>query len=67
MSQVEGEAKSLKKMTEALEGRTQALTDQLAKQRAEYAQKLFEAQQEVNQVRLNNLLFVVLWSLNTVC
>lgn len=48
--QVEGEAKSLKKVTETLEGRTQALTDQLAKQRADFSQRLFEAQQEVNEV-----------------
>lgn len=48
--QVEGEAKSLKKVTQALEGRTQALTDQLAEQRADFSQRLFEAQQEVNEV-----------------
>ncbi len=47
---MEGEASSLKKLTESLEGRTQALTDQLAKQRSDFAQRLFEAQQEVNQV-----------------
>lgn len=51
-AQVESEAKGLKKVTEALEARTQALTKQLEKQREDFAQRIFEAQQQVNEVRI---------------
>jgi len=47
---VESEARSLQKVTEQLEARTQALKDQLAQQREEYAQRIFEEQQNTNRV-----------------
>ena len=49
--QVEGEASNLKRVTEALEARTQGLKQQLAAQREDFAQKLFEAEQEADKVR----------------
>lgn len=38
------------KVTETLEARTQALQQQLDSQRNDFAQKLFEAQQDVSKV-----------------
>lgn len=51
MPQVEREAQGLKRTTETLEGRTAALSQQLAQQRAAADQRLFAAQQETDQVR----------------
>ena len=51
MPQVEREAQGLKRTTETLEGRTAALSQQLAQQRAEADQRLFAAQQDTDQVR----------------
>ncbi len=50
-AQVEREAQGLKRTTEALEGRTAALGEQLAAQRAQADQRLFAAQQETDQAR----------------
>lgn len=49
--QVEGDAKMLRKTTEQLAERTEALKKELAAQKEDFSQKLFEAQQENNQVR----------------
>ena len=49
--QVEREAQGLKRTTETLEGRTAALSQQLAQQRAAADQRLFAAQQDTDQVR----------------
>lgn len=49
--QVEGDAKMLKKTTEQLAERTEALKQELATQKEDFSQRLFEAQQENNQVR----------------
>lgn len=49
--QVEREAQGLKRTTEALEGRTAALSEQLAAQRSQADQRLFAAQQETDQAR----------------
>ena len=48
--QVEGDAKMLRKTTEQLAERTEALKKELASQKEDFSQKLFEAQQENNQV-----------------
>ena len=46
---MEREAQGLKRTTEALEGRTAALSEQLAAQRSQADQRLFAAQQETDQ------------------
>ena len=48
--QVEDDAKMLRKTTEQLNERTEALKQELATQKEEFSQRLFEAQQENNQV-----------------
>ena len=48
--QVEREAQGLKRTAETLEGRTAALSQQLAQQRAQADQRLFAAQQETDKV-----------------
>jgi predicted nucleic acid-binding Zn-ribbon protein len=47
---VESDAKNLMKETQTLEARTQALQQQLDSQRQDFAQRLFEAQQDVEKV-----------------
>ena len=48
--QVEGDAKMLRNTTEQLAERTEALKKELATQKEEFSQRLFEVQQENNQV-----------------
>jgi len=48
--QVEGDAKMLRKTTEQLAERMEALKKELVTQKEEFFQRLFEAQQENNQV-----------------
>ena len=48
--QVEDDAKMLRKTTEQLAERTEALKQELTTQKEEFSQRLFEAQQENNQV-----------------
>ena len=48
--QVEGDAKSLRNTTEQLAERTEALKKELATQKEEFSQRLFEVQQENSQV-----------------
>lgn len=43
------------RVTETLEARTQALQEQLNSQRNDFAQKLFEAQQDVSKVQHSHL------------
>ena len=50
--QVEGDAKMLRKTTEQLAERTEAMKKELATQKQEFSQRLFEVQQENNQVLL---------------
>ena len=62
--QVEGDAKMLRKTTEQLAERTEALKKELATQKEEFSQRLFEAQQENNQVRSPSLMRVILNATN---
>lgn len=48
--QVEGDAKMLRKTTEQLAERTEVMKKELATQKQEFSQRLFEVQQENDQV-----------------